>query len=196
MFHSSASLFVCCHLKYNTTNKRPELTTNQLSKPMNQWPKTIRWCYFVLFRPDRGWVTVAGIRCSNSQYSWIFLHYWSELNSREFFLKSATEHILNMAALWHHQFETVPKMKRIHIFSLSQVNRAHLFFGNLSVGKDLSKSSNFCNMWRFFKFKISRYVASTILPNHSPQPLPEMPPPAVLGDKVQKIHVYKVDGGP
>ena len=47
-----------------------------------------------------------------------------------------------------------------------------------------------------FKFKISRYVASTILPNHSPQPLPEMPPPAVLGDKVQKIHVYKVDGGP
>ena len=30
-----------------------------------------------------------------------------------------------------------------------------------------------------------RYVASTILPNHEAQPLPEMPKPVVLGDKVE-----------
>ena len=33
----------------------------------------------------------------------------------------------------------------------------------------------------------TRYVASTILPNHTAQPLPEMPTPVVLGDKVQNI---------
>jgi len=84
------------------------------SKPLGMWaglrPATQHADYQISFRPDRGWVTVGGIR---------------------------------------------------------------------STGLTCSLA-------------ISRYVASTILPNHSPQPLPEMPPPAVLGDKVLiGARVYK-----
>jgi len=84
------------------------------SKPLGMWaglrPATEHADYQISFRPDKGWVTVAGIR---------------------------------------------------------------------STGLTCSLA-------------ISRYVASTILPDHRAQPLPEMPSPVVLGDKVQiGTRIYK-----
>ena len=130
-------------------------------------PKTIRWEFIVPFRPDRGWVTVAGIRCCNSKFvrlvqCWTRWISWTKLG-------------IDMTALGIAR----------SIFTLFQVNGAHMLIGNLSVF-DRTKLLRF-QIWKDQRACCTRYVASTILPNHAAQSLPEMPAPVVVGDKVQKI---------